>query len=1526
VNTLAIPSNDKFGDAKERLLELLEFGKHAARLVSKTTPTVRAHRGFCLFEHECTDLPGVRLNSTVNDGDVWLSVARLYITDPPDVRSTVLRPWLDQSPDPVHIPALYEAVPLDTLAEGGQGVCGDVVSEGGLVNLQDYSLCDLVRSEFDEYVRNQWKPWAEQERLRRQSIDLYSRLFKLKQQLDGGIIESPIELVWGVGVAVWQYDEVTTVTYPLLTKLVEIRLDERTAELQVLPRAVPVQLELDWYTSVGISGVKDVENTAREFLAEQAGSFSPFIRESFEDILRSAATHFYGIYLPQKCDTTPCRSVPRADENLQITDTWVVFARPRTNNILLQDLDRLTEHVKKANWIPPAISAIVSEPDTETAGQDLPDFRGVSTTYHRDTERGDRKTRDLFFPKPYNPEQERVIQLLETSDGVVVQGPPGTGKTHTIANIISHYLAEGKRILVSSMKEPALSVIQEQIPESIRPLTVSLLSSDYEGMQQFEHAIQRIAREIQTLNRSEVQEQIRQLEDRIDGLHRELAIIDRKTGEWFRRNLRTIEIAGEKIDPLSAAREVMEDKELAPLIPDRLGLGPEFTPQFTDEDVMCLRKLRKELGKDIVYADEKLPHPDELPGMTDVAAMHRDLATVERLDRDIARGDLPAMADANKDGFIEMERVLQGLDRIRSLQQELATKEQEQVNRLKTWLVTADPELITLVDSLGVEIEALETEASQFLRRPVEVPSDAAADEDLCTVVSRLASGKRPFGLIPFGKSTLKRKVDSIRVVGRRPTSTDDWAYVMQFIDYERRKHELVLRWNALATGPLHGILPVVDAGWKVGLSGAWEVYRKVKESTQLRSEPEAFGRRLFPQVSQFHNLDSDESIKAFIDVLSRHLVRARSSDADAKRRKWVLSLSQGTSPLARAFYDFFTRELGDLNQSDEKIRSRWKELSAELARLTTLRDVFATLKDICRKIEASGAPEYALLLRTQPTEGPIDRLLPDNWCQAWRLRQLAVHLESLDGWDELKRLAESRKHTQTQLSHCYEEVVACRAWLRVAENATPKTRQALQAYLNAISKVGKGTGPRAYRYRQQARIAAQDAYPAVPCWIMTHYRVSESLPAEMGVFDLVIVDEASQSDLTSLPTLLRGKKVLIVGDDKQVSPAGIGIEEGRLRSLMGRFLTRQIARYAHQMSPERSIYDLYKVVFASNTVMLREHFRCAPTIIEYSKREFYDHGLIPLRIPKPSERIDPPLVDILVEDGYRNGDINEPEARVIVEEIKALVSHPELAERSIGVVSLLGFPQARLIWELITQELEPEIKRRHRILCGDARTFQGNERDIVFLSMVVTPNDMKAVSGQMYAQRFNVAGSRARDRMYLVRSVHLEDLSQADELRRGLIQHFQSPFKQGEVHNRDYENLFQSQFEREVYNELAQRGYRVIPQVRVGKYSIDLVVEGDNDARLAIECDGDAFHGPDQWAYDIERQRVLERAGWRFWRCFASSFYLRRQEVLNDLLSTLHDLRIEPVDCQVVRPSIHTEHRIVDSRRIMAHGRKPRH
>lgn len=531
------------------------------------------------------------------------------------------------------------------------------------------------------------------------------------------------------------------------------------------------------------------------------------------------------------------------------------------------------------------------------------------------------------------------------------------------------------------------------------------------------------------------------------------------------------------------------------------------------------------------------------------------------------------------------------------------------------------------------------------------------------------------------------------------------------------------------------------------------------------------------------------------------------------------------------------------------------------------------------------------------------DAVFPVTWRQAWNWARIRTYLDNIEARNELLGLSARRRALEGGLSRLYKDLVSKAAWLATKRNATPKVLQALAGYATAIRRIGQGTGPNATRYRRDAREAMLDAAGAVPCWIMSHARISEAMPPDIGAFDLVIVDEASQSDLWALPAILRGKKILVVGDDKQVSPDGSFIASQRIQELKVRFLSEQ--PYGTEMTPEKSLYDLAARVFAAEQVMLREHFRCVPPIIAYANRVFYKGGIQPLRIPKASERIDPPLVDIYVTDGFRDKhDHNDYEAQAIAEEIAAILKNEDFIGRTIGVVSLLGMDQAKHIDSIVRQRCDAAELLHRKFECGEARTFQGSERDIMFLSMVADSKNCHALSGLKFDQRFNVAASRARDRMYLVRSVKTSDLSDKD-LRLTLLSHFNKPMVTDKEEAEVLIDQCESGFEREVFSILASRGYRVIPQVKTGAYRIDMVVEGAGDNRLAIELDGDEYHGPDRWQHDMNRQHVLERAGWVFWRCFASTWSLRKDDVLQELLACLTAMGIEPMGAIEHAPSL---------------------
>ena len=228
-------------------------------------------------------------------------------------------------------------------------------------------------------------------------------------------------------------------------------------------------------------------------------------------------------------------------------------------------------------------------------------------------------------------------------------------------------------------------------------------------------------------------------------------------------------------------------------------------------------------------------------------------------------------------------------------------------------------------------------------------------------------------------------------------------------------------------------------------------------------------------------------------------------------------------------------------------------------------------------------------------------------------------------------------------------------------------------------------------------------------------------------------------------------------------------------------------------------------------------------------------------------------------------------------------------------------------------ERLGPEEMEARRIDCGDAYAFQGDERDVMFLSLVSAPTEGRRIGTLASARderRFNVAVSRARDQLWLFHSATLNDLSPKC-LRYRLLEYCLNPGVGGEVEGVDLEELerlaarpgrrprsqpppFDSWFEVDVCLKIANRGFRVIPQLEVAGPRIDLVVEG-LERKLAVECDGDEWHGPDRYLEDMARQRALERCGWTFWRVRGSAFGLDPDKALEGLWEELDHLGIRP-------------------------------
>jgi very-short-patch-repair endonuclease len=428
--------------------------------------------------------------------------------------------------------------------------------------------------------------------------------------------------------------------------------------------------------------------------------------------------------------------------------------------------------------------------------------------------------------------------------------------------------------------------------------------------------------------------------------------------------------------------------------------------------------------------------------------------------------------------------------------------------------------------------------------------------------------------------------------------------------------------------------------------------------------------------------------------------------------------------------------------------------------------------------------------------------------------------------------------------------------------------------------------------------------------------RVVENFDPRTTRFDVIIIDEASQSDVLALVALYLGKTVLVVGDHEQVSPSAVGQDLSVIQNLIFQYL-RGIPN-SDLYDGQISIYDLARQSFGGTTCLV-EHFRCVPEIIQFSNMVSYDGRIKPLR-DASRVHLRPHTIAHRVSGSARDGKINRQEALTIASLLAAAIEHPEYKKNdagqplSFGIVSLVGDEQAIEIDSLIRAHISPDRYELHRVLCGNAAQFQGDERDVVFISVVDTAErgSLSLRDQELFKQRFNVAASRARDQMWIVHSLSPQNDLKADDLRRQLIEHAEDPARLMRALE-EKEKRSQSGFEREVMKRLAAAGYRVTPHWRIGTFRIDLVVEGDGK-HLAIECDGDRYYPVEKLPEDMDRQSVLERMGWIFTRIRSSAFLRNPARAMKPVFEKLQMLEIPPGgNSAEAEPALSASHEVMD-------------
>ena len=485
-----------------------------------------------------------------------------------------------------------------------------------------------------------------------------------------------------------------------------------------------------------------------------------------------------------------------------------------------------------------------------------------------------------------------------------------------------------------------------------------------------------------------------------------------------------------------------------------------------------------------------------------------------------------------------------------------------------------------------------------------------------------------------------------------------------------------------------------------------------------------------------------------------------------------------------------------------------------------------------------------------------------------------------------------------------------------------------------------------------------KDAFPCILAGIRDY---AEYIPLEPEIFDLVIIDEASQVSIAqAFPALLRAKKVLILGDKKQFSNVKAAQARGDtnreyLNALAASFKTNvstntvELVRLG-KFNIKTSILEFFE--FISNyRIQLSKYFRGYREIISYSNKYFYQESLQVMKIRgKPVEEVIKfTKLEAKPEDElYPNTNLKEVE--FIISELKRLKDEGKPV--SVGIITPHTNQQKLLNDRISTLPEWDYFLNEFQLKIMTFDTCQGEERDVIFYSMVASPHSdrlwgifIKNLSdvdieedGQIKAQRLNVGFSRAKECMHFVLSKNEEEFSGSigEALR-----HYKYVLDEAKKEHSVSEVDKKSKMEPEVLNWFYQTKFwnehkkdvEFIPQFEIGKYlkqldptytypeyKVDFLLiykdEKSRENKIIIEYDGFREHFKDlddvnEFNYqdyysddDVYRQKVLESYGYKFLRInrFNSgdnpvenfderiAHLLKDNENGNSLLTNIHD------------------------------------
>lgn len=1317
--------------------------------------------------------------------------------------------------------------------------------------------------------------WQEAERPVREAVQVFSDFFKLQGQLQRE--SEKYQLYLADGHLVWD-SAIEPVDHPILLKKVELEFDSTVPEF--ILRESDEASEL--YTS--LLRHHELEGSAILACKERVTGAEP------HPLASGKTVEFFKFFIQRFFSGGryyESREEVRRDAPAIYRDP-IIFLGNRTQGFA-EALDKLIDALPTAEIISEALFRIVGVDQKINPSSGVALGSAEVPPPHEQAE-----AIDFLLTKPANKEQERVITRLEQTGSVLVQGPPGTGKSHTIANIIGHLLASGKTVLVSSHTSKALKVVREKVVKPLQPLCVSVLENDLESKTQLEESINGIVSYLSRTDEASLTKEISQLGQRRTLIKTQLEKLEAAALEIRKGEYTDIVVAGEGTPPSEAARKVSELEDQHGWIPGPVQYG---APVPLGE--LELQELYKTNGT--------LPVEDErciAEGLPDLASIlsPSDLgelaANLKSLDQERANRFADLWKHTDQD-LAAIERISKNLGKaleVFSAHQWIRKVVEDSKlgkDRLQPWI-----NLIEMIEKTNREV-ARRTELLLKHGPQATVQVSVETIKTCEEIVVHLRSGGSLGFFSTAFKSSWRTFIGACRVDDGVPSRAEHFEAILALMESSQLRRELKRRWErqvvALGGPKLESNEPEVFAkslldALKLATTWTTSMWNHLESELdnqgfhlRIAFEKLSLKGQATGYIEQIQSLAETILVPA---IDSRRLwIRLKQLESQREQTLQALKVNAQKSANANAYLH---RLISSTQQLDVE---GYKEAYDRYLDIKSRADIFGSRATLLRTLEST-ASGWAKAVELRSGVHGQDSV-PGNPLIAWKVCQWRQELD--------RRISQDYSATQREIQRLKNELnginaqyVEKLAWRYQHARTGLREKQALTGWQQLQGKITKtGKGKRDVYLKREARKTLKDCKNAVPVWIMPLSRVFDSFDLVHTKFDVVLLDEASQSDITALVAFAIAKQVIVVGDNEQVTPYAVGQELGKIQSLIDELLQGVPNRMLYD--GKTSVYDLAEQAFGE-TIRLVEHFRCVPDIIEFSNRLSYSGEIRPLREASSSPYASH-LIAHRIDGASSHNKTNHKEATEIASLVCAMTEVPEYQSASIGVISMVGQEQAVVIDGILQRRLETNEYSRHKLLCGNASQFQGDERDVIVVSMVDTCDSppLSIRQTEDFKKTFNVAASRARNQLWVVHSLNPATDLKPGDLRLRLIRHAENPkeLRQQIEATQKKADPKSVVFEPSVIRDLMQAGFRVTPQFEVGAYTIDMVVEGSSK-RIAIECDGDRYHPPEKLADDIQRQMVLERLGWSFIRIRGSEYFRYREATMKRVISELDSMGIE--------------------------------